>query len=235
MALVAGHGNGAGKPRVEVLSASDLPVGVPWQRPDVEGTPTPPPAGVGAQNADPAPDLPPRGVSRPGAPPAVLTEKQLFPTGKGQHAPFVKGNQYARLGGLAKKDVPKMLAEMGIPDATPFKKFKTLATSFLKFHTKRLARDVGGGECGPAPSMMVKFAAFQAASGEYLYREAVKLLEKGDANDLSDATQLFQSSSKLQNSSRQNLLAAHELCAKEALSRRNGPDREKSALDKAFG
>lgn len=225
---------------MEVLQAPKLPIGVPWERPEVGGTPSHPATPPGPQNADRSPDLAPGGGLGPGAPLAnlppsetLLQSEQIFPTGK-KHKPFGPGNDYARLGGLAKKDVPKMLAEMGVPDVAPFKKFKALATSFLKFHTKRLARDVGGGECGPAPSMMVKFASFQAASAEYLFREAVKLLETQDPDSLSKATDLFQSSSKLQNSSRQNLLAAHELCAKEALSKRNGPDRAKSAFEKAF-
>jgi hypothetical protein len=231
--VVRGHGTGAGQPRVEVSRASALPIGVPWEPED----PTLP-ASHAAPNADPSPDLPPGGVLGPGAPPAdfpktepTLGAEQLFPKGPRK---FQKGNTIARLGGLAKKDSPRMLAETGIPDVVPFRQFKRLAASFHKFHVQRLARDVGGGECGPAPSMMVKFASFQAASAEYIYREAVKQLE-GTPPDVTKATELFQASSKLQNSSRQNLLAAHELCAREALSKRNRqPGSNQSAFEKAF-
>lgn len=238
MALVSGHGNGAGQPRVEVARSDRLPVGMP--RPDrVEGAPpAPPPTQEPGESQTRSPDLPPGGVQGPGAPSAVITSAELFPAkGPGKHSPFTKGNKFAALGGSAKRDVPKLLGQMGIPEAAPFRAFKALALGFLKHHVNRLARDVGGGECGPAPSMMVKFAAFQAASAEYLYREAVKMLESanGPPADLSKLQELFQSSSKLQNSSRQNLLAAHELCAKEALSRRNKQPSPHSALEKAFG
>jgi hypothetical protein len=240
MALVAGHGNGAGQPRVEVTRGDRLPVGMP--RPDrAEGVPpTPPPPQAPAEPQTRSPDLPPGVVQGPGAPSAIITSAELFPAkGPGKHSPFTKGNKFAALGGSAKRDVPKLLGQMGIPEAAPFRAFKALALGFLKHHVNRLARDVGGGECGPAPSMMVKFAAFQAASAEYLYREAVKMLETppdaGQSPDLSKLQELFQSSSKLQNSSRQNLLAAHELCAKEALSRRNKQPSPHSALEKAFG
>lgn len=235
MVLRAGHGNGAGQPRIEVPSARDLPVGM--ARPDyVEPPPpTPRPTQPAAEMQTRSPDLPPGGPQGPGAPSATIPATELFPAKRS--TPFKKGNKYAALGGAAKRDVPKLLGNMGIPEVAPFRAFKALALGFLKHHVARLARDVGGGECGPAPSMMVKFASFQAASAEYLYREAVKLLEspEGPPADLSKLQELFQSSSKLQNSSRQNLLAAHELCAKEAQSRRNKQPSPHSALEKAFG
>jgi hypothetical protein len=243
VALVKGHGNGAGKPRVEVSKAAHLPIGMPFDpdEPAVPPTPYPPHS---SQNADPSPDLAPGGVLGPGAPPATIPAEQIFPTrepenlrnAKGKHK-FQKGNSFARLGGAAKKDTNKLLNQCGIPETVKFKSFKALAQSFHKFHVARLARDVGGGECGPAPALMVKFASHQAASAEYLYREAVKLLETPgeDCNPLSTVTGLFESSSKLQNASRQNLLAAHELCAKEAQSRRNKKPGKSTALEEAFG
>jgi hypothetical protein len=180
----------------------------------------------------------------PGAPPATIPAEQIFPTrepenlrnAKGKHK-FQKGNSFARLGGAAKKDTNKLLNQCGIPETVKFKSFKAIAQSFHRFHVQRLARDVGGGECGPAPALMVKFASHQAASAEYLYREAVKLLETPgeDPSPLSTVTGLFESSSKLQNASRQNLLAAHELCAKEAQSRRNKKPGRTTALEEAFG
>lgn len=267
MALVRGHGSGAGEPRVEVSRASRLPEGVPYDPDEVLAVPTHEvPASsrrkpkvqsdctVSAQDgtasleirpdwnessasgtADPSPDLPPGGVSRPGAPSALISSTELFPAKKPGKPLFQKGNPYAKLGGAAKKDTSKLLSECGIPDVAPFKKFKAIAQSFHRFHVQRLARDIGGGECGPAPALMVKFASFQAASAEYLYREAVNLLETPGPESLSKVTTLFESSSKLQNASRQNLLAAHELCAKEALSKRNRHPGRRSAIDEAFG
>jgi len=195
------------------------------------------------RNADPIPDLPPGGALGPGAPHAPIPAEQIFPTrepvmlqgAKGKHR-FAPGNAFAKLGGAAKKDTNKLLNQCGIPETVKFKHFKAIAQTFHRFHVQRLARDVGGGECGPAPALMVKFASFQAASAEYLYREAVKLLETpGEDSALNTVTGLFESSSKLQNASRQNLLAAHELCAKEAQSRRNKKPGKSTALEDAFG
>jgi hypothetical protein len=243
MVLRAGHGKGAGQPRVEVAEADELPIGMPFD-PDEAPAPLTPYPPSASQKADPSPDLPPGGLLGPGAPTPPIPAEQIFPTrepenlrnAKGKHK-FQKGNAFARLGGAAKKDTNKLLNQCGIPDTVKFKSFKAIAQSFHKFHVQRLARDVGGGECGPAPALMVKFASHQAASAEYLYREAVKLLETPgeDPSPLSTVTGLFESSSKLQNASRQNLLAAHELCAKEAQSRRNKKPGRTTALEEAFG
>lgn len=72
-----------------------------------------------------------------------------------------------------------------------------------------LAATVGGGEVGPGPASVVSTAALQLGASRYLHDLGA---ETGDAKLLLDA-------SRLADASRQNLLAAHELTAKEALAR----------------
>ena len=73
------------------------------------------------------------------------------------------------------------------------------AEAFAAAEVTRLAQTVGGGHCGAAPASMVQSAALQLAASRAAFAS-------GD----------FDRGSKLANDSRQNLLAAHELCAKEA-------------------
>jgi hypothetical protein len=68
---------------------------------------------------------------------------------------------------------------------------------------------VGGGVCGPAPSSLVASAALQLAWSRYLSDRAAT---DGDP-------ELALKASRLAEASRQSLLAAHELAAKEALAR----------------
>jgi hypothetical protein len=72
-----------------------------------------------------------------------------------------------------------------------------------------LAATVGGGSIGPGPASIVSTAAIQLGASRYLSDLGARL---GDAKLLLDG-------SRLADASRQNLLAAHELVAKEAKSR----------------
>jgi len=99
------------------------------------------------------------------------------------------------------------LAEL--PADADFAPYRRAASSFRRFHVSQLARTVGGGFCGPGPSSIVATAAWQLASSRYLFDRAAA---SGD-------TDLFASASRLGDASRQSLLAAHELCAREALAR----------------
>jgi uncharacterized protein (UPF0261 family) len=89
-----------------------------------------------------------------------------------------------------------------------------------------LAATVGGGHVGPGPASIVSTAAIQLGAARYLSDLGAK---NGDAKMLLDA-------SRLADSSRQNLLAAHELAAKEALARKamSFADPHKAVAD-AFG
>ena len=82
--------------------------------------------------------------------------------------------------------------------------------AFFLFGTS-VAKTVGGGVCGPAPSSLVASAALQLAWSRYLGDVAA---ETGDPD-------MALKASRLAEASRQSLLAAHELCAKEALARPN--------------
>jgi hypothetical protein len=89
------------------------------------------------------------------------------------------------------------------------------ATNFTRSERRRLGTLVGGGWCGPAPSSMIASAALALAASRYAY-------EHGD----------FALGSRLGVDSRQHLLAAHELCAREAEARRKAsPPRMPWELD----
>jgi len=170
MAWRKGHGNGAGVPRIEVLPADEVPVGVPGE---ARGE------GIGERDA------------------------------KGR---FVPGNLISSRGGSAKAGKIKLSARLGlatVPEGNAFRPYKASAASFRRAQCAELARNVGGGVCGPAPSSFVASAALQLAWSRYLGDLAA---EKGDAD-------LALKASRLAEASRQNLLAAHELCAREASAR----------------
>lgn len=83
------------------------------------------------------------------------------------------------------------------------KDYARAARGFRKAHITTLARSVGGGHCGPAPASIIASAALQFAASRFAFEV------------LGDMTL----GSRLANDSRQNLLAAHELCAREAQAR----------------
>lgn len=129
---------------------------------------------------------------------------------------FAKGNSMARLGGQARKGKTRLAERLGLksaPDAAAFRPYKAAAVSFRRAQCNELARVVGGGVCGPGPSSLVASAALQLAWSRYL---ADKATAEGDAD-------LAIKASKLADASRQNLLAAHELCALEAKARASSP------------
>jgi hypothetical protein len=129
---------------------------------------------------------------------------------------FAKGNALARQGGLARRGKTRLAERMGLtalPEGSAFRPYKAAAVSFRRAQCAELARTVGGGICGPAPSSMIASAALQLAWSRYLADVAAA---QGDA-------ELALRASKLADASRQNLLAAHELCAREAQARPRAP------------
>lgn len=227
MTLVAGHGNGAGQPRVEVPRASRAPIGVPWE----PTATTPPPTGGAVETADRSPDLPRGGLLGPGAPSPPIPSEKLFPVKKKGF--FQKGNRYSELGGRAKAGTAKLMTEMGMTRAKTFAPFRAKARSFARAQQNEMAKSVGGGFCGPSPCSMIQSAALQMAYAAWLQEKAEKLMD--DETQLSEVRELLGEARVFQNSSRQNLLAAHEMCAREALSRRNSKSGPQTALEKAFG
>jgi hypothetical protein len=90
-----------------------------------------------------------------------------------------------------------------------FAEYKGAAEAFRRAQVTRLGATVGGGECGPAPSSIVASAALQLAASRWCFDRSMHEL-----------------GSKLANDSRQNLLAAHELCAREATARRDNGEND---------
>jgi hypothetical protein len=134
------------------------------------------------------------------------------PADRLERGKFAPGNSLARLGGHARKGKTRLAERMGLaklPEGSAFKPYKAAAVSFRRAQCAELARNVGGGICGPAPSSLVASAALQLAWSRFLSDAAG---ETGDAD-------MALKASKLADASRQNLLAAQELCALEAKAR----------------
>ena len=138
------------------------------------------------------------------------------PRDRGEAGRFARGNVVAREGGRARAGKTRLADRLGLrtlPEGSAFGPYKAAAVSFRRAHCTELARAIGGGVCGPAPSSLVASAALQLAWSRYLSDVAA---ETGDAD-------MALRSSRLADASRQSLLAAHELCAREAQSRPRGP------------
>jgi len=138
------------------------------------------------------------------------------PSDRGERGKFARGNSLAKAGGKATAGKTKLAGRLGlkgIPAGSDFAPYKAAAVSFRRAQCADLARTVGAGICGPAPSSMVASAALQLAWSRYLSDRAAA---EGDA-DLAIAA------SRLADASRNNLLSAHELCAREAAGRPRAP------------
>lgn len=139
---------------------------------------------------------------------------------------FVKGTATARSigarGGSRGRRGPKLAADLGLsrwtenPDFLPYWEN---ARAFSRAQRRELAR-VAGGRCGPAPSSMVVTASLQLAVSRYLFDRAAQ------END----TSLLRIASQLGDSSRNNLLGAFDIAAKEAKGR-SATSQASSAVD----
>lgn len=126
------------------------------------------------------------------------------------------------IGGRARAGKTALSAGLGLAKAfgePSFQKYRRAAENFARLHVRQLAVTVGGGVCGPAPSSIIMSAALQLAASRWAYEV------KGDPA----------LGSRLANDSRQNLLAAHELCAREAQSRPKDPHEAHRRAAAAFG
>jgi hypothetical protein len=134
---------------------------------------------------------------------------------------WAKGARTAQsAGGKARAGATRLSRRMGLAgldDDPAFAPYKRAASDFRRAHVMVLARTVGGGHCGPAPSSIVASAAWQLAASRFLFDTAAGSPEKLTA------------ASRLANDSRQNLLAAHELCAREAAAR---PEARETYVDR---
>lgn len=115
-------------------------------------------------------------------------------------------------GGRATRGKTRLAAKLGLnqlpPDAS-FAEYRRAAVTFRRVQCAELARTVGGGVCGPAPSSIVASAALALSWSRYFSDIAAVT---GDA-DMAARAVMFA------DKSRQMLLTGHDLCAREALSR----------------
>jgi hypothetical protein len=147
------------------------------------------------------------------------------PTDRGEAGRFVPGNSLASAGGIATRGRSRLTARLGLatlPDGAAFAPYRRAAATFRRVQCSELARTVGGGVCGPGPSSVVASAALALAWSRYLSDEAART---GDA-------ELAMRSARLGETSRQHLMAAHELCAREAEAR---PRSTHSLADRILG
>ncbi|HEY5373885.1 MAG TPA: hypothetical protein VIK01_09360, partial [Polyangiaceae bacterium] len=125
MTLRAGHGNGAGVPRVEVLPADELPKGVQGE---------------------------------------ALAEHRAERQADGTFRPGARTAQSA--GGSASREMTRLARRMTLGKSLSdprFEPFAKAASAFRRTQVTALARSVGGGHCGPAPSSIIASAALQLA------------------------------------------------------------------------
>lgn len=129
---------------------------------------------------------------------------------------FGPGNRRSVLGGRAKRGKARLTSRLGLaelPEGNAFRPYKAAAATFRRVQCAELARTVGGGVCGPGPSSIVASASLALAWSRYLSDCAAT---EGDA-------ELAVRAIRLGDSSRQALLTAHELCAREAAARPRAP------------
>ncbi len=155
-----------------------------------------------------------------GVPADAGADSRMAATEAGRFAP---GNRRSVLGGRAKLGTSRLTSRLGLstlPEGDAFAAYRRAAATFRRVQCAELARTVGGGVCGPGPSSVVASAALALAWSRFLSDEAART---GDA-------ELAMRSARLGETSRQHLLAAHELAAKEATARPRAPADEQAAM-----
>jgi hypothetical protein len=165
-------------------------------------------AGVPRVEVLPVDELP-AGVPGPARPQALRDEAGRFLPGPGT-------SDVARSGALAAAQSRQLAALLGLwapPEGHAYEAYARLAREWRDEQMAALAASVGGGSVGPGPASVISSAALQLGASRWL---ADKGAREGDAKALLDA-------SKLADASRQNVLAAHELAAREAKARPRDP------------
>lgn len=127
--------------------------------------------------------------------------------------PYAQGSPEARQaasrGGKARRGWTQLADTLGLagPSADPtFEPYRREALNFANQHKAHLRRNVGAGELSPAVRSFVMSSALQIAASRWAFDSGQPEL-----------------GSRLADSSRQNLLAAHELAARDAEARRKAP------------
>lgn len=155
-------------------------------------------AGVPRVEVSPVDELP-KGVQG-----EALAEHRAERQADGTFRPGARTAQSA--GGSASREMTRLARRLTLGETLSdprFEPYERAARAFRRAQVTALARNVGGGHCGPAPSSFVASASLQLAGSRFAF-EVLGDLALG---------------SRLANDSRQNLLAAHELCAREAQTR----------------
>jgi hypothetical protein len=147
----------------------------------------------------------PVGRPAPARPAAHRDGSGRFQAGPGTSALARKAGKAAH----ESRQLAQLLGLQTLDETHPYAPYARLAREWRDGHMATLAATVGGGEVGPGPASIVSSAALQLAASRWL---ADRGAETGDAKALLDA-------SRLADASRQNLLAAHELAAREAEAR----------------
>lgn len=132
------------------------------------------------------------------------------PTDRGERGKFAEGNSVAAAGGRARAGHTRLARKLRLGESFSdprFEPYAAAARGFRRAHVATLARTVGGGHCGPAPASIIASASLQLAGSRFAF-EVLGDMALG---------------SRLADASRQNLLAAHELCAREAQARPRDP------------
>jgi len=137
--------------------------------------------------------------------------------------PYAAGSAEAReagrRGGSKRASTTALGSGIGLAKAfadPSFAPYRRAAENFARLHVRTLAQTVGGGRCSEAPASIVWSAGLQLAASRWAFEVA------GD----------HVLGSRLANDSRQNLLAAHELCAREAQAK---PRDTMAELDRRLG
>lgn len=154
------------------------------------------------------PDELPAGVPAPA--------RQESPADRGVLGRFAPGNGLSRQGGKARAGKTRLADRLGLaalPDGAAFRPYKAAAVAFRRAQTTEVARTVGGGTCGPGPASIIASAALCLAWSRYL----------GDLAANAGDPQLAMLAARLGETSRQHLMAAHELAAREAQARKVNP------------
>jgi hypothetical protein len=100
--------------------------------------------------------------------------------------------------------------------------------AWLAEQLRAVAMDVGGGRCSPGVVSVLRTASWQRLFSAYFFDTATRAIfhwedvekdQEGKVVRASPRVDLLAMATRLGDSSRQNLIAAHELAAKEAESR----------------
>lgn len=100
----------------------------------------------------------------------------------------------------------QLLGRVELPPSHPVEPYLRDAAAWRNAQLEVLARTVGGGSVGPGPAALLSTSALELAASRWMFDEALQNKDH----------KLATNAARLADASRQNLLAAHELCAREA-------------------